>query len=350
MSHDRRNFLKQVSAGAAAAAAVTAATKQSVEAQSVTSSGLNLVVPVRPTEQIKISMELDGSFVGWLQSVEGGNARSEVVAEKLGPEHVQKKHIGAVKYQDISVTCGYEMGKAFYEWIKASFDGATGNRKNGAIIACDFNRNVLSVLDFKNALITELGMPTLDATSKDAAKMTLKFKPEYTRKALGGGKFTAPDSPTTPTAKKWLPANFRLKIDGLEEACSRVNKIEAITIKQNVVENPVGEFRDYEQEATSVELPNLVITLPEANSKAVYSWHEDFVIKGNSDDGSERSATLEYLTQDLKTTLFEFKFGHVGIFNCETEKITSGATSDVRRTKAEMYCENITLQFPQYFA
>jgi hypothetical protein len=31
------------------------------------------------------------------------------------------------------------------------------------------------------ALITQIGLPALDAASKDAAKMTVKFAPEYTR-------------------------------------------------------------------------------------------------------------------------------------------------------------------------
>jgi len=45
-----------------------------------------------------------------------------------------------------------------------------------------------------------------------------------------------------------------------------VNKIEALVVKQKVVENAVGEQRDYEQEAASVEIPNLVITLAESHA------------------------------------------------------------------------------------
>lgn len=35
--------------------------------------------------------------------------------------------------------------------------------------------------DFVNALITQIGFPALDAAGKDAAKLTIKFSPEYTR-------------------------------------------------------------------------------------------------------------------------------------------------------------------------
>src|SRR5207237_1960428 len=113
--------------------------------------------------------------------------------------------------------------------------------------------------------------------------------------------------------KQSLPSTFRLKIDGLEEPGMKVNKIEAFTVKQKVTENAVGEMRDYEQEATSVEIPNLVITLAESHSKPLYDWHEDFVIKGNCQEDKEKGGHLEYLAADTKTVLFTLTFSHLGI-------------------------------------
>ena len=62
-----------------------------------------------------------------------------------------------------------------------------------------------------------------------------------------------------------------------------MNKIEALVVKQKVIENGVGEQRDYEKVPGSVDIPNLVITLSESHAQEFYRWHEDFVIKGNND-------------------------------------------------------------------
>jgi len=298
----------------------------------------------------KYGVELDGIMAGWVWSAEGGHATSDVVVEKLGPDHIQKKHIAGVKYEDITVQCGTGMSRAFYEWIKASFDHKYA-RKNGAVIAADYNYKEHSRLTFYNGLITEIGFPALDASSKDAAKMSIKFAPEYTRMATttGGPSVSGKYSIDAKVQKKWLPANFRIRIDGLEEVCTRVNKIEAITVKQKVVENPVGELRDYEKEPAVLEIPNLVITFPESHSKPMYDWHEDFVIKGNNGDDKEKGGTLEFLTPNLQEVLFTITFQHLGIFKLTPEKVESGS-ENIRRLKAEMYCEDMKFDYKASWA
>src|SRR5277367_6525791 len=110
----------------------------------------------------KFAFELDSMRAGWLFKAEGGAAKAEVINEKIGPDHITKKHIGGVEYEEISVTCGSGMSKGVYDWIKASFDH-NYQRKNRTIIAADFNTNELSRLDLFNGLISEVGFPALDA-------------------------------------------------------------------------------------------------------------------------------------------------------------------------------------------
>jgi phage tail-like protein len=282
-------------------------------------------------------------MAGWVNSVEGGHATSDVVNEKVGADHIVKKHIAGVKYEDITITCGTGMSKAFYEWIKASFDH-NYQRKDGAIITADFNYKEYTRLNFFHALITEIGFPALDAASKDAAKMTIKCAPEYCRMAAkAGGNISGGSLKNDQKIqKKWLPSNYKLVIDKTD--CTRVNKIEAITVKQKVVENPTGELRDYEKEPAHLEIPNLVVTLAESHAKEFYDWHEDFVIKGNNGDDKERGGTLTYLTPDLKTELFTITFEHLGIFKLTPEKVEAGS-ENIRRVKAEMYCEDMKFEF-----
>jgi phage tail-like protein len=310
-----------------------------------------MAVRARATGAGRYAIELDGINAGWTYNVEGGHAEGEVVTEKLGPDHIARKHAGGVKYTDITVSCGTGMSKAFYNWCKDSFDHKH-TRKNGAVIAADYDFKENSRLTFYNALVTEIGMLALDVVSKDLAKMTIKFKPEITRQtsnAAGGASIAGKYAADAKVQKKWLPANFRLQIDGLDEACVKVKKIEALVIKQKVTENPIGQERDAQIEPTSLEMPNLTVTVPESHADVVYKWHEDFIIKGNNGQDKEKGGTLVYLTPNLQEELFVLKFFNLGIFKCAPDKVESHA-DNLRTVKFEMYCEEIKFEYKAAWA
>ena len=121
-------------------------------------------------------LELDGINAGWLATVEGGMPTTEVIQERIGPDHLQHKHIGGVKYEDISLAFGTGMSKEFWKWIQKSFDH-NHERRNGAVVAANFNLKETSRLSFHNALIGELGFPSLDASAKDPARVSCKLTP-----------------------------------------------------------------------------------------------------------------------------------------------------------------------------
>ena len=277
----------------------------------------------------RYALELDGIVAGWVKSVEGGHATSDVVIEQLGPDYIQKKHISNLKYEDIKLDIGIGMSRAFWGWIESSL-ARKYNRKSGAIIAADYDYKEKSRLEFTDALITEVGMPALDGASKDPCYMTLKIAPETTRRVAGSGK---PIQAPPHTQKKWLTSNFRLTLGDLD--CTRVNKIEAITIKQKVIEDGTSNT------ILIGDVPNLGVTMPEGTwGNRFYDWADDFVIKGNNGDDKELRGRLEYLAPDLKSVLFYMDFAHVGVFKVAPDKWESGAEG-IRRVKAEMYCEDI---------
>jgi phage tail-like protein len=293
----------------------------------------------------KYCLDIEGRFAGFVKELSGGDATADVVLEKIGADHLQKKHLGNVKYEEVVFKCGTGMTKDLYDWIDTAFShtfNAKG-RKDGALIFMNYDQQEVSRLTWHFGIITELGMPALDASSKDSAMMTVKFKPEFTRKTWSTGpSFVAPTNASK--QKKWLPANFRLRIDGCELGCAKVNKIEALTVQQKVAENSVGEQRDYQFEGTSVSVPNLVITLPESHADEFYRWHEDFVIKGNNGEEHEKGGTLEYLTPNLSEVLFTLNFFHLGVFKVTADK-NEAAGEPIRRLKVEMYCEDIRFNY-----
>ena len=282
------------------------------------------------------ALELDGQFIDFLKSAEGGFPKADVIQEPIGPNYIVKKHVGQPKYQDIAIQSDPAMPKPLFDWIAAAL-AMTYARKNGAIITADFNRVEQSRLQFNNALITEFTIPACDGSAKDPGYLTLKFAPEVTTPLAGKGNIL-PGVATK--AKAWLPSNFRLTIPGLD--CSKVSKIEALTVKQTVVPQNIGEVRDLQKQPARLEFPNLVIYVAESFAGTFYAWFQDMVIKGNAGDNNEKAGTLEFLDPTLKGSLLTIYFNHLGIFGFSPEKLDAGAET-IRRVKVEMYCEQMTL-------
>ncbi len=288
----------------------------------------------------EFALDVAGKFMGLLASVEGGTAVGNVVEEKPGVDHVVHKHIAGVDYDDIVATCGAGMTKEFYDGIHATLS-RDAHARDGSIQSIDYDRNIVSQLEFFHAVLTEVGFPALDASSKQAAKMTVKFSPEYTRLKKGSGKLQPPPGQAA-SSKNWLTDNFRLAISGLD--CSHVNKIDALTIKQNINASAIGKERLLDLQSSSLEVPNLAVTLAESTAQSFYDWHKDFIIDGNNGQNKEKSGTLELLTPDLKEVLFTLTFHGLGIFRLAPEKVEAG-NENIRRVKAEMYCETIDFAY-----
>jgi hypothetical protein len=283
----------------------------------------------------RFGLTLDGLQIGWLRSVEGGAAWSEVVIERPGPGNVAAKHLAGLRYEDISVTTDLQ-SKGLSEWIAASWKSGAP-RKNGSIQSADYNNTVVSEQEFFNALLVETTLPALDGASKDAAHITVKIAPEYTRLKPGTGA-KAQAAADTKTQRKWLASTFKFEMAGLD--ATKVNKIDSFTVGQRVQENPVGEMRDYEKAPGVVEFPNLRITLAASSAKTWLDWHNDFVIKGNNGAGQERSGAIVYLDASMKEELGRVNLSNCGIFKLSPAKVESGS-EQLQRLVAELYCEQM---------
>jgi hypothetical protein len=282
------------------------------------------------------ALELEGEFMDILKSAEGGFPKSDVIQEQAGPNGLVKKRIASPRYQDIAIQCHPVVPKPLFDWIAAMLNGSIV-RKNGAIITMDLNRAEQSRLQFNNAMLTEIGFPACDGASKEPGYLTLKWAPEVTSPLAGKGSVTAG---VAKTPKTWSPANFRLTIQGLD--CTKVSRIEALTVRQSVVDTDLGQARDFKKQAARLDVPNLIVSLAEFSAGTFYAWFQDMVIKGNSGDNNERSGMLEFLDPTMRNTLFTIHFARLGIFGFTPER--SDASADgIKRVKAEMYCEQITI-------
>jgi hypothetical protein len=286
----------------------------------------------RPYPAGRSALELDGVHAGFLASSSGGDAVGEVVSEKLAADGVIRKHVAAVRYTDIVLQCGPGMSRTFFDWL-ALTTSRKHQPRDGAVLGSDLDGKERSRLAFTQALVTSIAFPALDAASKDAAKLTVSLAPEQTHRTAGSGAPIKADAGAV--QKKWLPANFRLAIDGLE--CKKVTSVAPITITTALGEHAVGELRDDRGEPAHLDVSDLVVTLPETAAETWNAWFESFVIKGAD---QEKAGMLECLAPDLQTVLFTLTFAGLGIYRLQRPGQPSGADS-IARVTASLYCEQI---------
>ncbi len=160
--------------------------------------------------------------------------------------------------------------------------------------------------------------------------------PEYIRQTTGGGKA---DGPLETKQKLFFPANFRVNVDGEDDA--KISHVEALSIKQGNVTDDIGIARDYQRAPTKIDFPNLKMSMSEAHAETWYQWHEDFVIMGNSEEAKHKQGSLQY----LDTTLYEHRssrpqFDQPPIIEVAPDPHDNNSDK-IRHVTVEMYMENL---------
>src|SRR5579871_2135454 len=248
-------------------------------------------------------LELDGQRVGVLQSVDGGQFKSEAIGQQVGSEGLVTKYPGRQKFDEITLSAGTSMSPGFWKWIKASIDN-NYQRRTGAIVACDFDGNERARRTFSEALISEIQFPALDAKAKSPSYIQVKIAPEYLEyKRADGAKQTNPESSLS-KQKMFVPANYQVTLENMpKEITKHVVKVDAITVKQNIIQNPICNEKWARIEPGRIEQPTLSMYVPETYSKPWYDWWKSFVGEMNHDPGNETTGSIVYLAADCTTQL-----------------------------------------------
>jgi hypothetical protein len=287
----------------------------------------------------RFALDLDGQIAGYVKSAAGGNIVGEVAVHQLGPDNVQKKHLATIKHEPFTVEVGMGMTRGFYDWIRASFDKAHVT-KNGEVIAADFDYKAQSARVFYDAHLSEVTIPALDGSSKDAAYMTVKIDPERIRYEKRSGEQLKGTIGTA--TKKWLCCNWRFELGALPT--QRVAKIDSFTWKCAVIKDEVGMFREPTKHAAKVECPNIKLTISSADIEEWRQWHQDFVIDGKCADSDELTGSITFLGPDLKEELAEIQLDHVGIISLQDAKREAN-NEQVARFEVELYCETMRFEY-----
>jgi phage tail-like protein len=287
-------------------------------------------------------LELDDKKpVGFVTSIDGGQFKADPVASMVGSDQIVTRYAGKPKYDDITITVGMAMSPSFWKWVKASLDNKP-ERRSGAIVGYDFNNCERTRRTFSNALISEVTFPALDAASKSGALLTVKFTPERLAYVDGDNSKLRMDQALNEAVKqkRWLASNFKFGLEKFKGDDSLRNaKIEAFTVKQNVINNPVGPELESRKEVGRLELPSLQVSFAETQMKTWSDWFDKTVLKGNPE---QTTGAISYLASDYTTELMRVDLQNVGLASLEIEKYEAGKEG-IARVKATLWVEALTV-------
>jgi hypothetical protein len=304
-------------------------------------------------------LELNGVFAGWVSSVAQGHASTDVLVRSLNPQIPAAPEIAATEILKINpqtttalkanqmtggpraggaeftLHAGSGMSQAFYQWIQSSLAQAP-RPVNGAVLACDFNYQPSVRIGWEGGTLSGIVFPALDAASTGAASMgSMEVKISSLTTHFDHGGFTppGPNLKTDAIVKAWKLNAFRCLIGGCEEDSKRISRVESIALPG----------RGFLAAAPSAQNPNLVVTVPENHIQQFTQWHQAVAMRGKSELGKSdlgRSATLDFLTQDMMRPLFSLTFAGLGIATLTPEVLAAGRES-IRRVKVAMFSPNI---------
>jgi len=312
----------------------------------------------RPYISSRFVLELDdgggaSQYVGTIQSIEGGGFKSDVVDEKVGRESLVMKYSGRPKFEDVTIQVGMVMAPRFWKWLKNSFR-YDAKRCNGAMVALDYDNRERWRRNFYDALIKEVTFPTLDGAAKEPAYLQVKFSVENIKEQ--GGSRASYQHPAEQQNKdewekqrQWLPSMFTFRVDNFSPDKVETVKIDSFTIKQEVIDNPVGGLLQASKEPGRIDFPNLSVTILQRDADPWMKWWDEFVRAGKHEQSKQKTGHISYLSREaaaggalIGKPLLTLDIFGIGILGVSPVKHDS-KQAQLQKVKLDLYCESMDL-------
>jgi hypothetical protein len=307
------------------------------------SGGDRQVGAFQSTSGNRLVLQLGGSSFA-LRSVEGCGVASQVVKETHQADpSPPAKHLASPEVKPCVVVIRLSDQLPVLQWIQSMLAGQL-QPKNFTILiakASDPTRKGTE-LQAQNALLSSVKFPTLDAgVSDQPLEVELTLAPEQLNRTDYGSSSTS--MPSVPPAKLAFTYAFSLDLSGVSDA-QHTKAIGPLTFTRPIMQQAVGELRDYQIEAGHLDIGDLVVTQPSGWVGQYNNWFQSFVVQGDNGNNREKSATLAF-NDASGALLFSLAFQRVGIFDAE-DSGSIGASSGVAERRYSLYAENVSLTLP----
>jgi hypothetical protein len=281
----------------------------------------------------------------YVRSIEGGWSNAVISDDAVGPDATHVKQISNVEIEPITVEFGLGGACDLLAWIAGSWDRTDKRRRTGQITHADFDMRTMFEHDFYDAVLTDTTFPALDGSSREAGYLTCKLQPGWVEtRALPtpGPQISGNQSPSQ---KKWTPAAFRIRVDGIEDM-KYVNHLDSFTVTTQLKKLPTGPSRFPQLVPINTKFPNLTGTLALANASKLLQWHKDYIGSKEGtfrpDPAAQLSGAIEYLAPDRDQVLFRIKLTEVGLVSLRVAP-SKANEEQIKRVKFELYVHKMEI-------
>ncbi len=278
--------------------------------------------------------------LGMFRSVEGGGIRADVMTYQNGGTYDRWRQLGKPKFEDLKLQVGMAMSEPFYQWIAQFFLG-NAVRKNGAVIAADFNYKERARREFTDALISEVVFPKLDGADKNTAYMNvsmsvedIKFKPGDNHEII--------QTQGEEGQKAWKACNFTFSIDNMT-CCKRVTKVDSFTIKQTVLEYHSGGRRSPAKTPSAIEWPQISFYLPEADAQPLLDHFKKRGVGGEVPGLNRLHGTIDTF-DNANVNHFSMQFFNADIVAISPDK-ADASSEEMKLVKVDLYVERMEFTY-----
>ena len=269
--------------------------------------------------------------MGELASADGGAVVADVVAEEPVGAFFSEKHLGPTRYEDMTLRAGLALGPPFYDWISASWRGRL-QRRDGVIVAATADGGQRVETEFFGTLVSETTLPALRAGSTEPGLLSVKLTPEYLRHRG----IRASTAGTGREQDAWRCGDFRLEIEGLHT--DAVTAISELSVRCVLPARDVGGPRGDRRAMPTVVFSDLAVSVPGAAAQSWIAWHEEFVVRGDSGEGSEKVGRLSLLSRQHERELAGVQLLGLGICGLGRAFATDSGQEEI---VARLYCERM---------
>jgi hypothetical protein len=268
-------------------------------------------------------LELDGTSIGFVRSLTGGEAIQTPVLKGVRNDKYPNKVPGALRYEDVKIEIPVTAPINVWDWVNALSSPNPIPKHRLTITDTDFDRKAVARRQMDDTLLNSVEIPELDGSSKDVQYVKLSMSP-------GRVKEETPDANPVATAgtktKAWTTSAFRVSIDGL--ATNRISKVSPLTIGRN----SKGEL----------EYSNLTFTFSDVDVPSWKQWAQE-TIGGKP---AEKSGQIQLLAPNMTDVLLTIQLEGLGLIRLAKE--VNGSTTDtISRSSAEVYVEKVTFSSSQ---
>lgn len=141
---------------------------------------------VDPYRSFNFRVEIDNLSVGAFSEVDGLSSDGDSVDYREGTDIplTVRKLTGLRKYSNITLKRGYTQNEELWEWYQNIVNGIQ-DRRSGAIILMDEERNDVMRWNFENAWPNKIDAPSFNASGNDVAIESIELVHEGLTMELG---------------------------------------------------------------------------------------------------------------------------------------------------------------------